>query len=105
MAGLTPLAESEFDEKVNQASSHVLVEFGAPWCGPCKSLEPVLAELAAAYQETAFYSVDVDQCPGLVMRFGVMSVPTLILFKDGEVAQQVTGYKPRAVLEKALFKH
>jgi len=106
MAGLTPLGQDEFEAKVLQAERPVLVEFGAPWCGPCRLLEPVLAELAGDYQDRVdFYTVDVDQAAQLAMDMSVMGVPTVILFRDGEVVERVTGYKPRKALEKTFFKN
>jgi thioredoxin 1 len=104
MSNLTPLQTDSFDSQVLKAEKPVLVEFGAPWCGPCKMLEPVLAELAPAYAgRVDFYTVDVDDNPQLAMDYGVMGVPTVILFKSGEPAHRLTGYRPRQALEKAFF--
>ena len=104
MSSLTPIQADAFATQVLQAEKPVLVEFGAPWCGPCKMLEPVLAEMAADYQgRVDFYTVDVDQNPDLVMDYGVMGVPTVILFKSGQPLHRLTGYRPRQALEKALF--
>lgn len=104
MSGLTPIHSDDFKPRVLNAQKPVLVEFGAPWCGPCKMLEPVLAEMAADYQgRVDFYTVDVDQNPSLVMDYGVMGVPTVILFKSGQPVSRLTGYRPRPALEKALF--
>jgi thioredoxin 1 len=104
MSNLTPIQGDAFKTQVLAAERPVLVEFGAPWCGPCKMLEPVLAEMAEAYAEQVdFYTVNVDENPQLVMEFGVMGVPTVILFKNGEPVHRLTGYRPRQALEKALL--
>lgn len=104
MSSLPPVSQSDFDTKVLQAARPVLVEFSAPWCGPCKLLEPVLAEMAGDYADRVdFLTVDVDQSPGLAMQYGVMGVPTVILFRGGQPLEQMTGYKPRKVLEAQLL--
>lgn len=104
MSHLTPIQTDSFESQVLQAERPVMVEFGATWCGPCKMLEPVLEELAEAYDgRVDFYSVNVDHNPDLVMDYGVMGVPTVILFKSGEPVQRLTGYRPRKALEKAFL--
>jgi thioredoxin 1 len=104
MSALTPLGQDQFESTVTRADRPVLVEFGAAWCGPCKMLEPVLAELAGEYGDRVdFYTVDVDQSPQLAMDLGVMGVPTVILFRDGQPAERMTGYRPRKALEKLFL--
>lgn len=104
MSNLTPIQADTFETQVLQSQKPALVEFGAPWCGPCKMLDPVLAELAAAYAgQVDFYTVNVDDSPSLAMAYGVMGVPTVILFKSGQPAHRLTGYRPRQALEQALF--
>lgn len=106
MSPLTELHEVDFQSKVLNADKPVLLEFGAPWCGPCRLLEPVLEELAGEYQDRVdFYTVDVDQSPQLAMDQSVMGVPTVMLFKDGKLVERMTGYKPRKALEKTFFKN
>jgi thioredoxin 1 len=105
MSQLNALESENFKAVVLNARRPVVVEFGASWCGPCKTLEPVLVELAEDYTDQVdFFTVDVDQNPNLAMDFGVMSVPTLILFRRGQPVQRVTGAKPKRVLVKKLFK-
>jgi thioredoxin 1 len=102
--GLEELLEDEFITKVVNAEKAVLVEFGAPWCGPCKMLEPVLIELANQYDgKVDFYTVNIDMTPDLVMNFGIMGVPTVILFREGKPQHRLTGYRPKHALEKAFL--
>lgn len=81
----------------------VLVDFFATWCGPCKMLSPVLEELSAEMEGKAtIVKVDVDQSQELAMKFGIMSVPTMIIFKNGEAVKQLSGFMPKPQLENAL---
>ena len=97
------ITQAEFAEKVENVPYPVLVDLFATWCGPCKMMAPVLDEVAVSKQgKAAVYKVDVDQEPELAQRFGVMSVPTLIVFKNGSIAQQFVGVQPKQVLGEAL---
>lgn len=97
------ITQSEFADKVENVSYPVLVDFFATWCGPCKIMAPVLDRVALAKQgKAAVYKVDVDQEPELAQRFGVMSVPTLIVFKGGSAARQFVGVQSEQTLVKAL---
>lgn len=98
---VSPITTEEFQEKVLDAQGPVLVDFFATWCGPCKMMAPVLDEVA---QEVAapVYKVDVDRETPLAQRYNVLSVPTLIVFKDGAPAQQFVGVQPKPVLLDAL---
>jgi thioredoxin 1 len=105
MAGdLYDLLGDEFTAKVINAEKPVLVEFGAPWCGPCRLLEPVLSELAKKYDgQVDFYSINVDMTPELVMNYDIMGVPTVILFREGKAHHRLTGYRPKHALENAFL--
>ena len=100
---LEHLNESNFETAVKGSGKPVLVDFFATWCGPCKMLGPVLEELAGEMVGQAdFYKLDIDEAPDIANRFGVMSVPTLILFQDGQEIKRTLGFQPKSKL-KTLF--
>ena len=96
--GIATLNDSTFDETVAGADSPVLVDFWAEWCGPCKMIAPILEEIAAEQDNIRIAKVNVDESPDLAMRFQVMSIPTLIMFRDGEPAKRLVGAKPKSAL-------
>ena len=100
MAGTTiTLDETTFDEEVNGATVPVLVDFWAEWCGPCKMIAPILDEIAVEQAgKLRIAKLNVDDAPDVARRFGVMSIPTMILFDQGEPAKRVVGAKPKAAL-------
>ena len=88
------ISSADFSSKVLEAPGKVLVDFFATWCGPCRMLAPVLDEVAAENPAIKVYKVDIDQSPDVAARYGVTSVPTLIVFEDGQVAKQTVGAQP-----------
>ena len=80
----------DFDSEI--ASGKVLVDFWAPWCGPCKMLSPIIEQLDAENTGVKICKVSTDECPDLAKRYGIMSIPTLILFKDGQPADKLVGF-------------
>jgi len=95
--------DSNFDQKVLQATEPVLVDFWAPWCRPCLMLAPVLDELAEEYRgKITFVRLNVDQNPKTASRYQIMSIPSLLLFKKGEPVSHIVGYKPKAELKRHL---
>ncbi len=91
--------QSEFSELVLKSNGVVLVDFFATWCGPCKALAPILEEVSGEVKETAsVYKVDIDQSQALAQEYRVMSVPTLKIFKNGEVVETIVGLQSKGVL-------
>jgi len=97
---------SAFEQDVLKASLPVLVDFTAAWCGPCKMIAPIIEELAQEWSgKVKIYKLDVDESPEIPMRYQVMSIPTLILFRAGEPVQRVAGYQPKNRLIAQLLPH
>ncbi|HCY6235631.1 TPA: thioredoxin [Staphylococcus aureus] len=98
------VTDADFDSKVE--SGVQLVDFWATWCGPCKMIAPVLEELAADYEGKAdILKLDVDENPSTAAKYEVMSIPTLIVFKDGQPVDKVVGFQPKENLAEVLDKH
>ena len=103
MGQVRHVTDDDFEAEVLKSDVPVLVDFYAVWCGPCKSLAPIVEELSTEYEGRAkIFKVDIDQAPDTASTHGIMAVPTLILFKDGKAQQMLTGFKPKPELEKAL---
>ena len=99
----TPVTDQDFDQEVLEADTVVLVDFWAEWCGPCKMVAPVLDDLSQEYDgKIKFTKVDVDENPETAMKYGIRSIPTLLVFKGGAPVDQVVGAVPKAVLKKRL---
>ncbi len=95
--------DTNFEAKVLGAERPVMADFSAAWCGPCKKLKPVVEELAGEYEgRVDVVYVDVDEARDTASRYGVMSVPTVLFFKGGELADQLTGLVPKENLQKRL---
>ena len=107
MAGSTiTLSATTFDEEINSSSTPILVDFWAEWCGPCKMIAPILEEIATEQQgKLTVAKLNVDDAPDIARRFGVMSIPTMILFDDGEPATRLVGAKPKAALLNELAEY
>ena len=103
MADITTVTDDNFQAEVVEADKPVLVDFWAPWCGPCRMVAPVLEEIAAEKGDAIqIVKLNVDENPETAAKFQVMSIPTLILFKDGDVAHKVIGALPKRRLEAEL---
>jgi thioredoxin 1 len=106
MEELKYVTEESFEADVLNADLPVLVDFTASWCGPCKMLAPVIEELASDWQGKAYiYKMDVDSNPETPQKYSVMGVPSLILFKNGEIAARITGFRPKNQLVTTFEPH
>ena len=97
MAVITITLEN-FEAEVIQSDKPVLVDFWAPWCGPCRMLSPVVDEIAEERSDIKVGKVNVDEQEDLAVRFGIMSIPTLIVFKNGEVVKKTMGVQPKTAI-------
>ena len=99
----TAVKTTSFDQEVLQSEKPVLVDFWAEWCGPCHAVSPILDKIAAEREgNLKLVKVNIDEEQDLAMRYGVQSIPTMILFKDGAPAAAVIGAQPKGALERAL---
>lgn len=97
------VTDSNFDQMVLQAETPVLVDFWAPWCRPCQMIAPVLDELAGEYDgKLSIVRMDVDQNPKTATKYSVMSIPTLLIFKQGKPISHMVGFRPKAELKRNL---
>jgi thioredoxin 1 len=96
------VTDATFEAEVLLAGKPVVVDFWAPWCGPCKAIEPALDELAGATDRVEFVKLDNDANPETASRFGVLSLPTVILFEGGEPRESIYGARPKKHFEKSF---
>jgi thioredoxin 1 len=102
---LVHLTDANFDEEVLKSEKPVLIDFWAPWCGPCRAIGPVVEELAAAYRDRVKVAkINIDENPKTATVYGVMSIPTLMLFKGGSVMEKLVGLVPKNRLEDLIKK-
>jgi thioredoxin len=100
---ITTVDQSSFDKIVLESSKPVLVDFWAPWCGPCRMVSPIVEELAKDYNgKVEFAKVNVDEAPFVASKYSIMSIPTIMIFKDGKPVEHVIGFKPKDQFKKLL---
>lgn len=101
------LNDQNFKQEVEENKGLVLVDFFAPWCGPCKLMGPIIDELAKDYKdkEIKIVKLNVDESKKTAEKYDVLGIPTIILFKDGKIAEQMTGYQSKETLEEVINKN
>lgn len=103
MAEVAEFTDSNFEGEVVQSSQPVLVDFWAPWCGPCRQIAPTVEQLATEYDGSVKVGkVNIDESPAVASSYGVTSIPTLMIFKGGEVVERFVGIQPKNRLQEAL---
>lgn len=103
MADLKHVTDATFEEEVLKSDKPVLVDFWAEWCGPCRQVAPILEELSKEYgDKLTIVKLNIDEQPNTTREYGIMQIPTMNVFKDGEVVKQIMGAKPKRALLKDL---
>ncbi len=103
---ITNLTTDTFKSAITSATTPVLVDFWAPWCGPCKAIAPILEELATEFDgKLKITKVNIDENDQIAVDYGVRAIPTMILFKDGKVAETLVGMMPKAALKAKITGH
>jgi thioredoxin 1 len=97
-----PITTDTFESEVLQSETPVVVDFWAEWCGPCRAVAPVLDQIAAEREDLRIVKVNIDEEPALAQRYGILSIPTIVLFKDGEPQAAAVGAQPKRMLEQSL---
>jgi len=106
MTEVSYVSEQDFKSEVLDASLPVLVDFTAVWCGPCKMVDPIIKQLAGEWDgKVKVFKCDADQNPNVIMQYGIMGIPTVMLFKDGKMVERSTGYLPKDKLVSKLSPH
>ena len=106
MAEVSYVTAENFKTEVLDSSIPVLVDFTAVWCGPCKMVDPIIKQLAGEWEgRVKVLKCDADQNPEVLMKYGIMGIPTVMLFKDGNMLERTTGYQPKEKLVSKLSPH
>lgn len=102
MGNVAEFTDDNFESEVLQSDKPVLVDFWATWCGPCRAVAPVIEELAKEYENVKIGKLDIDNSRATAMKYDVQSIPTLILYKDGEPIERTMGAQPKSALAKMI---
>ncbi|MGV2831026.1 thioredoxin [Myxosarcina sp. GI1(2024)] len=106
MSSAAPVTDSSFTEQVLESEVPVLVDFWAPWCGPCRMVAPVVEEIAEQYEgQVKVVKLNTDENPQVASQYGIRSIPTLMIFKDGQRVDMVVGAVPKTTLANTLEKY
>jgi thioredoxin 1 len=106
MSSVKYVTEQDFQDEVLSAELPVLVDFTADWCQPCKMIDPIVTQLAGQWDgKVKVVKLDADENPNIMMQYGVMGIPTLMLFKGGEIKERMTGFQPKDKLEAKVTAH
>lgn len=106
MSEVTEVKEADFKEVVLESELPVLVDFWAPWCGPCRMVAPVVEEISQQYEgKVKVVKLNTDENPQIASQYGIRSIPTLMIFKDGQKVEMVVGAVPKTTLSNTLEKH
>lgn len=106
MGNVNELKDADFDAEVLKSDKPVLVDFWAPWCGPCRMIAPVVEELAEENSGSVkIFKLNIDESPDAAQKYGVSSIPTLMVFNGGEVVERLVGVQPKHKLQQSLDSH
>ncbi len=105
MGNVIELNQSNFEQEVLKSSTPVVVDFWATWCGPCRKLSPVLDEIAQGYENVKFCKVNVEESQEIAQNYSISGIPCLLVFKDGEAVERMTGLMPKSTIVSNIEKH
>jgi thioredoxin 1 len=105
MANIAEVNDATFDNEVLKSQQPVLVDFWAPWCGPCRAVSPIIEEVAANFEgKLKVMKMNVDENGQTPSRYSIRGIPALLIFKDGKVAEQIVGYVPKATVDQSVIR-